>query len=129
MKIARAIEAAAWLTASSVAIRLLPSRVLARTIRPGAASEADPSVLPLEHLTVSRAIAAAAHRLPWTPTCLDCAIAGRLMLALRGVTAEVVIGATVDEGEFKAHAWLRTADGTVYGGTEAHRHRVMGVLG
>jgi hypothetical protein len=127
-QIARALEAAAWLTVSSVAIRLLPSRLLARAIRRDV-SDADPTVLPIEHLALARALAAAARRLPWTPTCLDCAVAGRLMLASRGVPAEVVIGATLDHGEFKAHAWLRTAHGTIYGGLEAHRHHVMGAIG
>jgi hypothetical protein len=127
----RVLEAAVTLTAVQLLVRIVPfsllsrllervaARCLRKCLRRGRSSD-RPATAPDPRVpSISRAIAAAACRLPWPSTCLTQAIAGRLMLAWRGVPAALVIGVRKDAGVFAAHAWLLCADGIVCGGTEA----------
>ncbi len=63
----------------------------------------------------------ASRRLPVPTTCLDRAIAARMMLRRRGARPVVVIGlAPSDPGAaWDAHAWLVGDSGVVVGGSEA----------
>lgn len=60
------------------------------------------------------------RRLPWHNTCLVRALAGRMMLARRGIRGGVVrFGVSLDDGKLGAHAWLMLGDVTLLGGAEA----------
>ncbi|WP_445682406.1 lasso peptide biosynthesis B2 protein [Radicibacter daui] len=60
------------------------------------------------------------RRLPWHNTCLVRALAGRMMLARRGIRGGVVrFGVGFEGGKLAAHAWLILADVTLLGGAEA----------
>jgi hypothetical protein len=67
---------------------------------------------------VGRALARASARLPYRPTCLDRAMAGRLMLRRRGRTGAVVVG-LAPARSWAAHAWLVGPTGVVVGADEA----------
>lgn len=65
---------------------------------------------------VSVAIAAASRRLPFTPNCLDKALAARWLLVRRGERPILVIGLNREELSATPHAWLvGSSGGTVTG--------------
>ena len=68
---------------------------------------------------IAIAVARAAHRLPWSPNCLDRALAAQAMLRLRGTCATAVIGLNPDQRDggshWPAHAWLIGSTGTITG--------------
>lgn len=112
-------EAAVALTLARLALRSLPFRWLAPSAdwsapAPPAAGSADPRAA-----RVGRAIGRAADRLPWHSTCLVRALAGRMMLARRGVPSVLCLGVAKDVEAFRAHAWLLASGGVVCGGREA----------
>src|SRR5690348_9706557 len=91
-----AIEAVLYLGAARLLI-LLPFRRLAPLLgaaRPaGGLSSASPSARDgTAAVSVQRALARAADRVPWKATCLVRAIAGRLMLQRRGVPSVLHLG-------------------------------------
>jgi len=66
-----------------------------------------------------------ARHVPWTSKCLDQAIAAKIMLARRGIPGTVYFGVrNGDEGEFKAHAWLRSGNVVATGG-RGHRQYIV----
>lgn len=65
---------------------------------------------------VSVAIAAASRRLPFTPNCLDKALAARWLLVRRGERPILVIGLNREDLAATPHAWLvGGSGGTVTG--------------
>lgn len=60
-------------------------------------------------------------RVPWKCKCLEYAIAAKLLLKRRAIPSTVYFGVRNENGELKAHAWLRSGAVIVTGG-ENHRH-------
>jgi hypothetical protein len=128
----RVIEALTVLIVARLALRVLPFGWIA-----GLAGATDvsrdhdrphrPTTDPVS-AGVRTALRAGARRLPWRSTCLTRALAGRMMLARRGVPSALVFGVTRDGAGVAAHAWLMTADGTVCGGREAPRFRPLAAI-
>lgn len=122
------LEALAWSIAASLAVRLVPFRILAarwgplRGVDGTAAPPLDPSVADLPPAAavrrIGRAVERAAQRLPWPVVCLPQAMAAKGMLAFRGIPSRLHLGvAPVGEaGGLTAHAWLTCGDATVVGG-------------
>lgn len=106
---ALAVEAAATLTLAWAALRLLPNRLLAPLLRSAPPHRACRPVAP-EH--VLQMVERVAGRHACRPQCLERALAGRWMLARRGVSATIVIGASRSARHFEAHAWVEV-DGHV----------------
>jgi hypothetical protein len=69
---------------------------------------------------VAFAVARAADRLPWHPTCLRQAVALQRMLRRRGIACRLEIGMSTSSRE--AHAWVTVHGQTVIG------HRAPGSL-
>jgi hypothetical protein len=118
----RTLEAMCALVAAHVLIHGLPFSVGARLAgrmddgnREGIDREPDD----LEVLAVATAIRQGAWRLPFGSTCLNRAVAGRLMLMRRGKPSSLVIGVAISDGRPAAHAWLIASGGVVCGGSEA----------
>lgn len=118
----RAVEAAAYLTAASLAIRFLPFRrlipILTRALpRPGLTGPARGAAI----ADIRRAVRAAAARLPNRPLCFPQAVAAQAMLRRRGVPSTVCYGVNTGAGQgLSAHVWLVAgADGVVGQGLAA----------
>lgn len=120
----RTLEAAAMLTLVSAALRTLPFRLVVRCCGDLDASVPSPDrVQSREAAAVSRAILRAARHLPWRPSCLRRAVAGRLMLNRRGIPATLFLGVTTgDGGVVEAHAWLCAGSVAVAGTRVAARY-------
>ncbi|MGB0387104.1 MAG: lasso peptide biosynthesis B2 protein [Ardenticatenaceae bacterium] len=67
---------------------------------------ARPDPAPVAHEPIVRAVQRAAHLHPIPMLCLPQSVALSWMLARRGLTCELVIGARPKEGTLDAHAWV-----------------------
>lgn len=84
------------------------------------AHSTPPSVL--ENTAAARtiwALHAVGRRLMPTRPCLTQALAGRLLLARKGIDASLHIGVTKSEGELQAHAWLEQDGTIIIGGAQS----------
>ncbi len=121
-------EAVAQLGAARAAIATLPFRRIARRlgaiaadVRPGHPLPSDPQARRIGQL-----IRGAARYLPWECKCLAQAMAGKAMLARRGIPCEVFIGvAAGKERSIAAHAWARSGSVYVTGGRESPAFSVL----
>lgn len=144
------VEAAALLTATTTLRRTVPMHRWQRLAGTPGPPDRDLGVMqsyaprhPLAgpDLAVARAVRAAGARLPMHLTCLDRAVAARLMLRRRGAAPRLVIGLdptgtlstgeppvlrsarrrqpAADSTEWGSHAWLVGETGIVVGGPEA----------
>jgi hypothetical protein len=60
------------------------------------------------------------RRLPWSPTCLERALAAGRVLASVAVSGRLVVGvAAAAEGRVDAHAWIEVPGVLTYGGVHA----------
>ena len=55
---------------------------------------------------IKRAITRASLRSPWRTKCFEQAIAGKIMLKMRGIKSTVYFGVNKAQNEMTAHAWL-----------------------
>ena len=124
----RTAQAAGVLLGATAVRRLLPPRRLTLVLgQPGPARQGVDVPLRVvgRERDVAVAVGRAAHRLPVATTCLDRAIAARLLLRAGGARPAVVIGLAPDEepaastSGWGAHAWLVGDTGVVVGGAEA----------
>jgi hypothetical protein len=116
-----AVEAALWLSAASLAVRVLPPRRTMRLFgRPGppGVGPPGPGASP-QARQVGRAVERVAARLAWRPACLPQAIAVRLMLRGRGIPSEGHLG-IVETAPLSAHAWVTAGGAIVQGGPVTH---------
>ena len=66
--------------------------------------------------------------MPWKSECLVRALVARRMLLKRSFASTLYMGVRMENGELKAHAWLRCGDLYVTGGTGAG-YTVTGMFG
>lgn len=117
------LEAAIALTASSLMLRLMPFRFVARLagrlgVRFGDVPCGEHAAGNSRAAGVGRAINRTAKRLPWHSNCLVRAIAGRLMLARRRIPSTLSFGVNADTGQIQAHAWLQAGGTVICGAAE-----------
>lgn len=123
---ARVVRAMALLTAAGAATRAVPiqrwSRVLGDPVpvpehwSDGPSPAQPPTPASPEEYRVARSIARASRLLPWTPSCLDQALAAQVLLRRAGAPGLVVIGVRrADEGS-ETHAWVVGQAGPLTGG-------------
>lgn len=74
---------------------------------------------------VRAALARAARYWPGEGSCLLRAIAGRLMLARRGVATQLYFGGRREGGDLRLHAWLMRGKAPVCGVREAQGFTVL----
>jgi hypothetical protein len=109
------------LLAASVAIRVVPFRVLVRTIASGRGGFGDGRAKQ-EIDRVRWAVEAVGRRLPWRVVCFQKGLAVQRLLAQRGIPSDLHYGVAHEEhGELKAHVWVTHRDEYVIGGEEAAR--------
>jgi hypothetical protein len=116
------LEAAAELTRASLQLKVRPSRAARRL---GTLTREDGTEVPShaeaeEARRVGRAVAGAAGRLPWHPTCLRQALAVQRMLRRRGIASELHLGVT-GVLDSTAHAWVTVGGEAVVGGQGIER--------
>jgi hypothetical protein len=111
------LEAAAALLWARGSLLLVPFARLAARLGVSRAETPRESSLgqSAEAVRVRWALGAAARRLPWRSSCLVRALAGRRMLARRGVPCTLYLGVRRAGGSVEAHAWLRCGGGYVSG--------------
>lgn len=121
------IEAAAALAAARVAVLLMPFDALSRRLgepmaeTPATIDDADRATL--ERL--SWAVGAISRRAPWRCKCLEQAIAANLMLRRRRIASTFYFGIGRSDGVIGAHAWVRSGDYYVTGGSERAQFQVL----
>ncbi len=85
----------------------------------------SPSDEGLSH-SIARSIALASTRTPWRSECYPQALTARLQLMAAGIPHTVTFGLKRgDDGELRAHAWVRAGDVCVSGG-EGNDFTVVG---
>lgn len=114
------MEAAAILTAASLAIRLLPFRQVvgavargldAKAAQPGGSGEID---------RARWAIEACARRLPWKIVCFQKGLAMQALLRRRGIATALHYGVAQDaERGLSAHVWVTHGGQAIIGGDRA----------
>lgn len=110
-------EAAAALTTSSVAVRVLTTARITRLLG-GVADAAPPEIDHArveEAKRVGRVVRRVAGLLPWHPVCLPQALAARAMLRRRGIRPELHLG-IAGVSPLAAHAWVSVDGAVVLGG-------------
>lgn len=121
LEILARVEAAASLVVAAALVFLTPFRWTARLF--GRVSPPVGEAAPIDEQNLRRALAATrrlkrvADRLPWTSTCLVRALAGRMLLARRGLRGGTVrFGVAKCDGRLSAHAWLVFGNVILIGG-------------
>jgi hypothetical protein len=120
-----AIEAAAALTAASIAVRVLSHARVTQLLGRPSSRELEytiPESPEPQAPRVARAVSILARWLPWHPTCLPQAIATRWMLRRRAIPCEAHLG-IVSTAPMMAHAWV-TVRGTVVQGGPVTGHEL-----
>lgn len=125
-----AAEAVIALGLARLLVLTVPIRWIARRFgRRPAPPHAQPTPLGDVVREVGWAVRAAASRTPWKSACLAQAIAGKWMLARRGVQATIRLGVAKDaDGTLHAHAWLCAGDAVLTGGGQMRRFTLLGDL-
>ena len=125
------LEAAYYLIAARVAIRLLPFRWIVPRLGRVEETPIERQLSPKEHQQaqgIGWAIAALARHFPLDAKCLTQAVAGKWMLQRRGLPSTLYLG--IDRGRdeakwLEAHAWLRCGADFVTGEGQHERFRVL----
>jgi hypothetical protein len=121
-----AAEALVVLTIAWMVIKLLPFRRVARWLGREGAEQAPAPPHGLEVADdVARAITRAVRYHPLKPVCLPQAIAGRFMLARRGIPSTLYLGVRKGDVGLEAHAWLTVASVFVTGGGNADQFTTL----
>ncbi|MCW3797521.1 lasso peptide biosynthesis B2 protein [Sphingomonas sp. BN140010] len=111
----RAGEAAAAVTAASLAIRLLPFRwlvvLMGRADPRGTSTAVDPA-----HVRV--AVRRASRRLPWRTLCFQEGLATHWMLRRRGLASRLHYGIRQQADALSAHVWVEVGGMPVIGAEE-----------
>ena len=113
------VRAAALLAAVRVGLALLPLRTVQRAVAALARRGAEAEGTREGDACVDRAVRRAS-RVVRGSTCLPQALAGLVLMGLRGEQSRVHIGVRRQADEpFGAHAWLETPRGVTIGGEQA----------
>lgn len=125
------METFIFLGLARVAVLTLPFRWVASVIGEQSSDitiddEID-NLPPMTVKRVARAIRKVSRYTPWQSNCLAKAIAGQFMLRRRRIGSTLYFGLLKDnEGEFMAHAWLRSGGTILSGGGELDRYTIVG---
>lgn len=127
-----AAETVAALLAGWVLVFVIPFRRSAMWLG-GTGTPVDGEAVPAGQIRrakwVAWRLARLARRMPWRTTCLVQAVAGKLLLARRGIASTIRFGVTTNGGALAAHAWLIVGNDTVLGGDVAADFQPLADLG
>ena len=102
-----------------LALWILPSRIIVRSVRGVGLTYPDGVVPRVDVNAITWAVDAASRRIP-RATCLTQAIAAQLLLRRHGFQSQLCLGVARDVGgEFRAHAWLERNGRIVMGANGA----------
>lgn len=122
------MEATLCLFVARLVLRLVPFRRLSPYLGKHMEESAE-DAMPRSRVyayRVARGIHYTYPRLPWHSTCLVQAIAAMAMLKRRGQESTLYVGVGRETNEaFGAHAWLRSGDLVVTGGSEKDHFKVL----
>jgi hypothetical protein len=124
-----ALEAMAGLAATWLGLRLAGFRRWKKALEwlaPRANSEVSPSDASLDESArvIARMEAATARNLFFATNCLEQSLVLWWLLRLRGIDAELRIGARKDSGRFEAHSWVEFDGRVLNDAGEEHLHFV-----
>lgn len=124
------IEAVIALAIARVLVLTLPVRWIARRLDRQAAAISGARAEAADVMReVGWAVRAAAPKTPWKSACLVQALAGKWMLARRGLRSTIHLGVAKDsDGTLQAHAWLCAGDRVLTGGAQMRRFTRIGEL-
>jgi hypothetical protein len=109
------LEALRWLATARLALWVMPFRRVQQRFDAHEPSSVDATWDASAPAAVARAIRRARRLVP-AATCLPQALAGRAMLAKRGIACDLRIGVAKDEhGHLQAHAWVEVEGRVVVG--------------
>ena len=74
---------------------------------------------------IARSIKTIAKYVPWQSKCLVQSMAGKRMLAKRGIETTLYLGVDKQGSDMKAHAWLRTGPHYITGGNGEPEYTVV----
>ena len=78
---------------------------------------------------IEQVLGVVSRRTPWRSNCLAQGLAGKAMLARRGIASELSLGVAREDNRLAAHAWLQ-CDGRVITGAEGReRYTVISTFG
>jgi hypothetical protein len=121
------IEALCLLAFARLAILSVPFRRIAPLL--GQTMAESPSKDPESDVRAERiswAVQTAARHTPWESKCLAQALAGKLMLKLRGIASTLYFGVAKEgEASLSAHAWLRCGERVLTGGPVSDRFTMI----
>ena len=113
------IEVIFWLGLSRLAILTLPFKWIAPVLgqHMSSTNEISSKKTRQKSIRIARAIRTISEHVPWECKCLVQAMSGKIMMRNRGVAATLYLGVSKKEnGELKAHAWLRMGTVVILGG-------------
>ncbi len=128
-----ALEATSLLFLARIAVISLPFRWIAKTLgeKRDPTSEIDKTskANDLELNRIGWTIRRISDHTPWKSNCLAQAIAAQRMLSRRNRPSAIYFGLTkTDEGKMEAHAWLKSADTILTGGTKLDQYSVVAIF-
>lgn len=113
------------------AVMILPFRWLAGILgqreKSAAAKIETSAALPASQIRrIAWAVRRIACHTPWRSNCLAKAVAGRFMLRRRQIASTLYFGMIKDsEGRLAAHAWLKSGDVVLTGGSNLDRYTIV----
>lgn len=121
------VEALFFLGVASVAIRILPFRVVARlSARCGQSERPAGNADRAEAHACCWAVKEWAVRVPWKAVCFQRGVAVQLMLHRRGIRSVLHYGvAQIPDAGLKAHVWISVGGEVVLGGDTSEQFRCL----
>lgn len=110
-----------------VALLAMPfARVLAWQGLPGQESTALPDPMSLAYRKALHvALQRTARYFPWVANCYVLCLAGKYLLRRQGIASTIYVGfRKTTEGRHQGHAWLRSHDTWISGGSQRHLYSV-----
>lgn len=112
-------EAAALLAVATLAVAILPFRLLVRTLGRNCGAGLGEGAT---GVSIRRAVERASRRLPWRVVCIQQALAAQWMLRRRGAPSLLHYGLKQNEGRLSAHVWVTLYGQSVIGEERAEPH-------
>lgn len=122
------LQASFYLTICSLAVKLVPFRILSVWMGEHMVSPTDVLDKKQETLVklISRSIRCASNHLPWDVVCLPQAFAAKMILSRSGIKSTLFLGVQKKgKEELSAHAWLRAGKLIVTGATHRQQFTVV----